>query len=88
MNGIREISIKVTKNTVLQSKKWKKSLVSEELKVLPDVKHSQKEEKFIALGKTQSKKNIFAVFILRKKRVRIISARKMHRKEVRKYEKT
>lgn len=61
--------------------------VSEELYVLPDIKHSQKEKRFIALGKSQGDKLLFAVFTIRKARVRIISVRRMHQKEIKKYEK-
>lgn len=55
--------------------------------VVPDAKHSQKEERFIMVGKTLDKANLFIAFVFRGKKVRVISARKMHRKEVLKYEK-
>jgi len=55
--------------------------------VLPDVKHSQKEERFIIVGRTLEKLNLFIIFAFRGKKIRIISARRMHRKEVLKYEK-
>ena len=61
--------------------------VSEELFVLPDKKHSKAEARHIALGKTQEGKSLFAIFTLRGKKIRIISTRRMHRKEVLKYEK-
>lgn len=61
--------------------------VSEELYVLPDIKHSQKEKRFIALGKTQEGKQLFVVFAISKESIRIISARRMHKREVEKYEK-
>lgn len=61
--------------------------ISEELFVKEDVKHSQKEERFIAFGRSQSEIFVLAVFTMRKNRIRIISARKMHRKEIEKYEK-
>jgi uncharacterized DUF497 family protein len=61
--------------------------ISEELYVLPDKKHSITEKRHIALGKTQEGKNLFVVFTLKDKKIRIISARRMHRKEVLKYEK-
>lgn len=61
--------------------------VSEELFVKEDVKHSQVEERFIAFGQSQSEMFILAVFTFRKDKIRIISARKMHRKEIEKYEK-
>jgi hypothetical protein len=54
---------------------------------LPDVKHSQDEERFIILGRTLNKINLFVVFTIRGKKVRVVSARRMHKKEVLKYEK-
>ncbi|MBI5465631.1 BrnT family toxin [Candidatus Gottesmanbacteria bacterium] len=41
----------------------------------------------MALGKTLLGKNLFVVFTMRKKKIRIISARRMHKKEVEKYDK-
>jgi len=52
-----------------------------------DIKHSKTEERFILLGKTFEKKNLFIIFTMRGKKVRIISARRMHESEVKKYEK-
>ena len=71
----------------ISSKETEEIFVSEELLVLPDRKHSKVEKRHIALGKTQEGKNLFVVFILRSEKVRIISARRMHKKEVSKYEK-
>jgi hypothetical protein len=59
--------------------------VDEESLVLPDIKHSEKEERFIILGKTANKVNLFVVFTFRKNLVRVISARRIHKKEVSKY---
>ena len=61
--------------------------VREDSFVVADVKHSQKEDRFIILGKSLSNKNLFVVFTLRENKIRIISARRMHRKEVSRYEK-
>jgi len=61
--------------------------LDEESGVIPDIKHSLEEERFIALGRTFERKNLFVVFTIRNHKARIISARKMHRKEVEKYEK-
>ena len=46
-----------------------------------DIKHSHQEERYYALGKTDSDRLLFAVFTLRQKHIRIISARDMSRKE-------
>ena len=59
--------------------------------VFPDPAHSQDEERFIAIGKTDEGRSIFVAFTLRTHRgetfIRPISARYMHRKEVEHYEK-
>lgn len=55
--------------------------------LLDDIRHSQKEKRFTAIGKATSRKVLFAVFTIRKDRVRIISARSANKKERRKYEK-
>lgn len=51
-----------------------------------DIKHSQKEKRFIAIGKTLEDKILFAVFNFRKDKIRIISARPANKKEKKKYE--
>ena len=61
--------------------------VDESSFVLPDIKHSQKEERFIIVGKTLEKKDLFVVFVVRGRKIRMVSARRMHRKEVLRYEK-
>ena len=72
----------------ISPKEAEEIFVSEELFVLPDKKHSRGEERHIALGKTQEGKGLFVIFTLRDKKIGIISARGMHKKEVEKYEKT
>lgn len=51
------------------------------LVVAEDEKHSQKEERHYALGKTDAGRHLFVVYALRKNLIRIISARNMSRKE-------
>lgn len=59
-------------------------------KVAADQKHSDQEQRFIAVGKTRSGRPIFVVFTFRRKGglqlLRPISARYMHEKEARAYE--
>jgi uncharacterized DUF497 family protein len=55
--------------------------------VMPDIKHSKSEKRFIIIGKTTEKINLFIAFVVRRKKIRVISARRMHRDEVLKYEK-
>jgi len=52
-----------------------------------DTFHSLKEERYIMLGETKMKRLLFVVFTKRKKKIRIISARDVNRKEVSLYEK-
>ena len=51
-----------------------------------DIKHSDSERRFYALGKTDLHRSLFIVFTIRKNLIRVISARNMNRKEERSYE--
>jgi len=46
-----------------------------------DKKHSNKEKRWFALGRTDSGRTLFLVFTIRNNLVRIISARDMNKKE-------
>jgi uncharacterized protein len=59
----------------------------EPLVVSEDVKHSQVEERFQALGKTAKGRMLFLSFTIRKDKIRIISVRDANRKEEVIYEK-
>ena len=50
-----------------------------------DAEHSQKESRFYVLGQTDEGRELFVAFTLRGKRLRVISARNMSRKERRIY---
>ena len=52
-----------------------------------DIKHSTDEERYFALGRTDPGRYLFIVFTIRKKLIRIISARDMNKKERKIYEK-
>ena len=56
---------------------------NEPLLVVEDVKHSQSEPRFHALGVTDPGRRVHVTFMLRAEgtRIRVISARDMHRKE-------
>lgn len=58
------------------------------LKILKDLKHSRKEERFFAYGITKRKRRLHIVFTIRDQLLRIISARDQSRKERKFYEKT
>lgn len=61
------------------------------LAILPDLKHSQSEQRFKAIGRGGAGRSIFLVFTLRIRNdetfIRPISARFKHEKEVKHYEK-
>ncbi|MFZ5806530.1 MAG: BrnT family toxin [Verrucomicrobiota bacterium] len=57
------------------------------LLLLDDDTHSQKEVRYKAFGKTDHKRLLTVSYTLRGKKIRIISARPMHRKERKIYEK-
>ena len=50
-----------------------------------DVAHSQKEARFYVLGQTDEGRALFVAFTMRGRRLRVVSARDMSRKERRVY---
>ena len=56
--------------------------------ILKDVLHSDKESRYILLGRTKRKKLLFTVFTFRNSKIRIISSRDINNKERKLYEKT
>ena len=55
--------------------------------ILKDALHSQKEPRWVLLGKTKKGELLFVVFTKRAKKIRVISSRIANRKEVPLYEK-
>ena len=55
--------------------------------IIEDVKHSLSEKRYMVWGITNKQRKLSIFFTLRKNKVRIISARDMHKKERREYEK-
>lgn len=55
-------------------------------RILKDILHSDKENRFILIGQTKKQRILFMVFTLRKDKVRVISARDLNQKERRLYE--
>jgi uncharacterized DUF497 family protein len=47
----------------------------------PDVKHASREPRFCALGHTDAGRFLFVVFTIRRRLIRVISARDMSRRE-------
>jgi uncharacterized DUF497 family protein len=58
---------------------------NEPLYVYEDDKHSEKEARFYALGRTSAGRLLFIVFTIRGRLIRVISARNMSRKEKEEY---
>jgi len=55
--------------------------LNEPLVVLEDLKHSDTEQRFHALGQTGEGRLLHITFTIRTNMIRVISARNMHRKE-------
>ncbi len=59
-------------------------------RIAPDLKHSAKEDRFFAVGRSPAGRALFVAFMFRRLdgtfRIRPISARYMHRKEIDAYE--
>lgn len=53
--------------------------------LLDDVKHSQEESRYHALGQTNQGRELHITFTIRDNKIRVISARNMHRKERKTY---
>lgn len=77
------------------TKSWEKHRVSiaeceqvffnRPLIVADDERHSGEEPRYYVLGKTDTGRELFIVFTVRRRRVRVISARDMNKKEREKY---
>lgn len=59
---------------------------NEKLAIFFDTDHSQKENRFMALGMTNQKRKLIISFTIRSNKIRIISARDQSRKERKLYE--
>lgn len=58
----------------------------EPLVMRSDVRHSRREKRWYALGQTSKGRWLFLVFTVRRKLIRVISARDMNRNETETYE--
>lgn len=76
------------KNLQHQVENWECEQVffNEPLVVLGDARHSVAEDRFAAFGRTDGGRLLTVVFTMRGSKIRVISARDMHRKERRFYE--
>ena len=55
-------------------------------KITKDLRHSKREKRYILLAKTKKGRLLFIVFTFRNKKIRVISARDINKKEVHLYE--
>jgi len=66
-------------------------LFEQVVSIAPDPRHSIHEERFKAIGSTEAGRSVFVAFTLRRRGdetfIRPVSARYMHRREVKSYEK-
>ena len=49
--------------------------------LFPDIKHPEREERFFAFGRSHANRLLTIVFTVRQKKIRVISARDMNKKE-------
>lgn len=71
----------------VEDKEAEEVFLDEDKFIFKDVLHSQKEERLRILGITKEGKLLLVVFTKRGRKIRIISARDINKKEVKLYEK-
>lgn len=71
----------------VEDKESEEVFLDEDKVIYKDNVHSEDEERFVILGKTKNDRLLYVIFTYRKKRIRIISARNINKKEVGIYEK-
>lgn len=59
---------------------------SKSKKLFRDELHSQQEDRYVAIGRTKLDRLLFVVFTLRNNKVRVISARDLRSKHLKRYE--
>lgn len=79
---------KIWKKHRVSNKECEEVFFDKNKKIYKDKFHSDKEVRYIILGKTKGKRLLYTVFTVRKRNVRIISSRSINKKEVKFYEKT
>ena len=62
-------------------KETEEVFINDDLVIVPDVKHSQDEERHYVFGKTNDERKLAIAFTIRKHKVRVIMARDMSKKE-------
>lgn len=72
----------------IEDKEVEEVFLDERKKTFKDKLHSGSEERLRVVGKTKNERLVFVAFTVRRGKIRIISARKINKKEVYLYEET
>lgn len=72
----------------ISNEETEEAFLDEGKRIAKDILHSKKEKRYILLGQTKKQRILFIVFTIRNKKIRVISARIVNKKEVYLYEKT
>jgi uncharacterized DUF497 family protein len=83
-NGFEWDDSNHNKNWVKHRVTWgerEEEFFNQPLYIMPDPLHTVVEERFYALGRTNSKRLLFLVFTRRKSKLRVMAARNMHKRE-------
>ena len=72
----------------VNNKECEEIFFDESKKISKDKFHSNREKRWILLGKTKKNRLLYLVFTIRNKKIRVISARGTNKKERKLYEKT
>lgn len=72
----------------VKTKEYEEVFLDDQKKIAKDKFHSKSEPRFILLGKTKKMRLIYLIFTTRSKKIRVISARDINKKERKLYEKT
>lgn len=68
------------------NKEAEEAVFDKSFKVFKDLRHSQKEDRFVVLGATNKKRKLYINFTIREQKIRIISVRDQSKKERKLYE--
>lgn len=83
-----EGNIGKNKKHKVEDKEAEEVFIDPNKKIFKDHLHSNGEERFRIVGRTKKERLLFIAFTLRKRKIRIISARNINKKEVYLYEET
>lgn len=70
----------------VSSKECEEVFESQDLFIQPDILHSEIEDRYMLIGHSNTGQYLFVIFTIRGNIVRVISARRMHKKEIKSYE--